>query len=183
MSHQPFESWLLSDQTLDEEQQYMLHEHLDECQQCRSISAAWSHVQDLMALDSTPEPAPGFTQRWQTHLSTFQHKRQQRRMWILTLGLMGLGGLIFLALAIASLINTSFSYELSQFIAGFALLAARINNAWNVFESLSGTFPLLIPLAIIVAIGAGSAALTLMVTWLSSMIKLYKPAHEGVIVR
>jgi hypothetical protein len=104
-------------------------------------------------------------------------------MWFLTFGLLGLASLIFLGLAVANLLNTSFPYVLSQFIAGFALFAARINQAWNVFESLSGSFPLLIPLAIIASVGAGSATLTLVITWFSSVIKLYKPAQEGVIAR
>jgi hypothetical protein len=183
MSHQPFETWLLSDQALDEEQQIMLNEHLKECQQCQAVSEAWVHVQNLMVMNSAPEPAPGFTQRWQSRLSIVQQKRQQRRLWLLTLGLLGLAGLIFLGLALAGLFSTSFPYALSHFIAGFALFAARINQAWNVFESLSGSFPLLIPLMIIALFGAGSAALTLVITWFSSVIKLYKPVQEGVVAR
>ena len=183
MSHQPFESWILSDQALDEEQQFKLQEHLQECQQCQAISKAWSKVQSVMEMNVTPEPAPGFTQRWQTRLTVIKQKQQQRRMWIMTFGLLALAGLIFLGLAMANLLSTSFPYALSQFIAGFALLAARISHAWNVLESLSGAFPLLIPLAIIALVGAGSAALTLVVTWFSSVIKLYKPVQEGAIVR
>jgi hypothetical protein len=183
MSHQPFESWLLSDQALDEEQQQELHMHLDQCKECQAISKAWSQVQNVMTLNETPDPAPGFTRRWQVRLSIYQQKRQQRRMWLLTFVLFGLATLIFLGLAVSHLFSTSFPFALSQFIAGFALFAARVSHAWNLFESLSGSFPLLIPLVIFALIGAGSATLTLMITWLSSVIKLYKPAHEGVVVR
>ncbi len=183
MSHQPFETWLLSDQALDEEQTQLLREHLEECHQCQVVSESWLQVRELMALENGPEPIPGFTERWHSRLAVHRQKRQQRRMWFLSFGLLGLASLIFLGLATASLLSTSFPYALSQFIAGFAVFAARINHAWNLFESLSGAFPLLIPLAIFIFIGAGSAAVTLMITWFSSVIKLYKPAQEGVVVR
>jgi predicted anti-sigma-YlaC factor YlaD len=183
MSHQPFESWLFSDQALDEEQQYLLHEHLEECQQCRAISESWSQVQSIMVLNATPEPAPGFTDRWHNRLVLIRQKRQRRRMWLLSFGMLGLAGLIFLGLATTSLLSTSLPYALSQFIASFAVFAARINQVWNVFESLSGAFPLLIPLIIFAFIGSGSAGVALIITWLSSVIKLYKPAEEGVVVR
>jgi hypothetical protein len=181
MSHQPFENWLLSEEKLDEEQEKALQTHLDECQQCQLISHSWSQVENLITTCPAPEPDPGFSLRWQQRLAFDQQKRQERRMWFLAIGLATLAMLIFLGLALVSLFSTSFSYEVSQIFANFARTAARISHFWDVILSVIKSYPLILPLLVILGMGGLSASITLMVTWLRSLIKFYQPAKEGVI--
>ena len=102
-------------------------------------------------------------------------------MWFLAIGLATLAMLIFLGLALVSLFSTSFSYEVSQIFANFARTAARISHFWDVILSVIKSYPLILPLLVILGMGGLSASITLMVTWLRSLIKFYQPAKEGVI--
>jgi len=183
MSHQPFETWLLSEEQLETEQQKMLQSHLDECDNCTALSDAWQQVHNAITASPELTPAPGFARRWHAHLSVYRQERQQRKMWFLTLGLFAAAGAIFLTLALLNLLSTSWTYEISQFIANFSLFAARINQCWNVIESLTDAFPVLIPIMAFFSVGILSALSALVVTWFSSLIKLYRPANEGVVVR
>ena len=180
MSHQPFETWLLSDNSLDEDQEAALQTHLDACEHCQSLSTAWLHVQDTMTASVSHIPEPGFTQRWHKRLAVVRQQRQQRAMWLLTLGLFALAGIIFLALALTNLLSTDFFYALSQCIANFSLFAARINQVWRVFDTITAAIPFLVPILVIFGIGTLFAMIVLVITWFSSVIKLYKPVHEGV---
>lgn len=183
MSHQPYETWLLSEENLEEEQVKALQAHLNDCQQCRKLSTSWSQVQNLMSSSREPEPAPGFNLRWQQRLAFRKQQQQQRKMLILTLGLVGLTLFIFIGLAIFNIFSTSFTYQISQTFASLARSIARINHLWDVLSSVVQSFPLLLPLLAILGFGGLSASLALFVTWFSSLIKIYQPAKEGVIER
>lgn len=180
MSHHPFENWLLSDEKLDEAQEKALQTHLDECRQCQLISHSWNQVENLMLTSSDPDPAPGFGLRWQQRLAFDRQQRQQRKMWFLTLGLSALTAFIFLGLALVSLSSTSFSYEISQLFATFARTVARVSRFWDVIRSVVESFPWVLPLLVILGMGGVSASITLIVTWLRSLINFYQPVKEGV---
>lgn len=181
MNHQPYENWLLSEEKLNEEQERTLQAHLDECHQCQVISHAWTQVESLMTTSSVPEPEAGFGLRFQQRLAYDRQQRQQRKMWLLTLGLFALASLIFLGLTVFSLFSTSFSYEISQVFANFARTVARVSHFWNVVRSIVEDNPVILPLLVILGMGGASAAVTLMVTWLSSLIRFYRPVKEGVV--
>lgn len=183
MSHQPFETWLLSEEPLEKDQQQSLQTHLAECDHCQALQTNWLKVQEAMTTLPAPEPTPGFADRWQSRLSLQRQKQQQRRMWVLTLSIFAIACVILLSLTCFELLNTSWPYVLSQFIANLSLLAAKINHFWRFTSSLTSTFPILIPLMIILGISALSALSVLFLTWFRSMIKLYKPENEGVIER
>jgi hypothetical protein len=183
MSHQPFETWLLSDEPLDEEKRKNLEAHLSKCDSCRALSTALENVQETFTDDITPAPEPGFVQRWHQRLSAVRQQRQQRKMWFLTLGLFGAAGIFLLIAAALNIYRINWFYEISQIFANFSLFASRINQAVKIIKSLTIQFPILIPIMIIFGMGSISAQLVLIVTWISSMIKLYQPSHEGVTAR
>ncbi|MCB2210100.1 hypothetical protein KQH62_04310 [bacterium] len=178
MSHQPFETWLFSDETLTEEQQKKLDFHLETCHQCQARSAAWGDIQRVIAADNPPAPAPGFAQRWQSRFAIAQQRRQTRRMVLIALGLFGLATIIFLTLAILNVLSSSYIYALSQFIAEFSLLAARINQAWTFIGSMADSFPILIPLGIIIGIGSLATVILLTTTWFGSLAQIYRPTDS-----
>ena len=68
MNHQPFENWLLSEDTLSPENASALRGHLETCDHCRELQAAWTDVSNLFQDVPDIEPAPGFVNRWQTRL-------------------------------------------------------------------------------------------------------------------
>ena len=125
---------------------------------------------------------PGFVKRWQSRLAIVRQEQRHQKTWLLTLALFGLAGLITLSLLLIRLNTLNWHYELGHFIANFSHFAARIKQFWNVFTSITNTFPILIPLLFIVGVGLFSAVSTLIIIWIRSMSKLYKPLQEGVVV-
>lgn len=183
MSHQPFETWLFSDEELTPQQDQTLESHLQECEDCRKMSDALHQVTDVMASSKDPLPAPGFVQRWQQRLIIHRHQQQQRRMWLMTIGLFAIAGIILTALLFLNHQTVNWVYELSQFIANFSLAAAKVNQAWSILRSISGALPILIPIVIVLGFGLLSATSVMFFTWIRSLVRLYKPIKEGVQVR
>ncbi len=183
MSHQPFEDWLLSEKPLDEEQQETLQAHLNECETCQTLSEALTQVEETLTSHPTPSPKPGFVQRWHGRLSISRQQRQQRKMWFFTLGLFAIAGLIIMSVLLLNINSINWFYEFGQVFANFTRVANRINQAVNLIKSLTNQFPILIPIMVIFGVGSFSALITLIITWVSSIIRLYQPSHKGVTVR
>jgi cation transport ATPase len=183
MSHQPFETWILSEESLDKEQAVSLHDHLAECEPCRNLQTNWQEFHSTMTTCVDPKPMPGFTSRWHTRLAFDRQKRQQRRMWVLTLGIFTLASLTLISLMLFNLINTTWPYLVSQFIANLSVMFAKIGHFWQVLGALSNSFPIMIPLMVIISTIIISSASILILTWFSSMVRLFSPNYEGVTER
>ncbi|MEA3326218.1 MAG: hypothetical protein U9R53_02785 [Chloroflexota bacterium] len=183
MSHQPFETWLLSGESLNPQQEQALDAHLQTCKECQKLSIALYQVSVVLETSPEPTPQPGFSQRWHKRLSVHRHQQQQRRMWFMTLGLFSIAGFILSALLILNHQAINWVYELSQFIANFSLAAARVIQLWSILQSITKTLPILIPMMILLGVGLFSATTVLIITWFRSLIRLYKPLEEGVSVR
>lgn len=177
MNHQPFETWIFSDDPLQPMDQDRLKDHLQTCEDCRQLSDAMNGVQKTFNAAHCPAPEPGFTQRWQARLAVYKQARQQRQMWILTLALLGLAALISLSILLIELGQVNWFYQISQFIANFSLLASRINQFWVIFRSINETLPVLTPIMIVFGVGSLAAAMALFVTWFSSMVQLFQPVE------
>jgi len=178
MSHQPFEKWLFSDEPIDPEESEALEVHLNQCEQCRELSTALDQVYETISTVKTPEPSPGFTQRWHQNLAAYREKQQERRIWFFILGLFMIASLILLSLFFINLSNFNESYALGRFIANVSLIAARFNNLLNIARSITRAFPILIPVSLTFGIGLLSVSFALMITWFSSIISLYQPVQE-----
>jgi len=86
MNHQPFEDWLLEDESLTIQQQRELHAHLRSCTSCSAIAASNMalHTKHLAI------PLPGFTERFQPRLAAWK-KDQLRRQAMGTVVLVAAG--------------------------------------------------------------------------------------------
>ena len=80
MNHQPFDMWLFEEETPSPDQDRALAEHLESCEHCRSLVAAWGAVEGQLLSTSQIEPAPGFTQRWLASLADDRHRVGQRQL-------------------------------------------------------------------------------------------------------
>lgn len=183
MSHQPFETWILSEEPLEKEQTASLEEHLAECESCRCLKSNWQGVHSAMLTSPAPEPTPGFSSRWQTRLALDRQKRQQRKMWILTLGIFALASLILISLTFFNLVNTTWSYFISQTIANISVTLAKVGRFWRVIDSLSNSFPAMVPLMVVISTIIIASASILILTWFSSMVRLFSPDRQGVTER
>jgi len=179
MSHQPFEDWLFSDGQLENQQEESLRTHLKQCEQCQTISNALDQVNEIFLNSSTPEPAQGFTQRWFERLSIAREQHKIKRTWMIILDLFSAATIITIAITIINLNTINWAYQLSQFIASFSLFAGKINQIWRLVQRISNVFPLIVPIMIILGLGMFSLISVLFITWISSLIRIYKPVEKG----
>jgi hypothetical protein len=94
MNHQPFRDWLLSEEKLSADQTLALQEHLKSCEFCRQTEISWLEVESTFQKKPQAQPAPGFTNRWQAHLSEYLERKRKRRSWII----IGLNAVIVIVL-------------------------------------------------------------------------------------
>jgi predicted anti-sigma-YlaC factor YlaD len=175
MNHQPFENWLLSEEPLPEENKHVLHEHLAACEQCRGLEDAWLDVANLFTEVPDIEPAPGFVNRWQTHLETeraaTRAMRQRWQSWIV-LVLIANGAAVAMLLLGVQLFNTYDS--VTDFVLSWVYKAASalvlVNGFQSAFLTLFRTIPGLIPTSWWVGIAVILSVSTLF--WIVSMNKL-----------
>jgi len=183
MSHQPFESWIFSQDPLEIEQKNTLQAHLESCQSCSQLSGALMEMENVFNDSPAISPAPGFTQRWQTRLELARQQRQQKRMWLLTLGLFGGATLTLVALFLLNQPQINLAYHFSQCVVTIARLTSFLNQLWPTFQSLVTNLPILIPIMVIFGTGSLIAVIVLIIAWFSSILKLYQPVQEGVNTR
>jgi predicted anti-sigma-YlaC factor YlaD len=172
MSHQPFEKWIFSDDSLDHEQQNSLEKHLEECQACQSLADAMMTVNSVISASDSPAPKPGFTQRWHNRLSLHRQHQQKQRTWLLTMGIFVLANIILLSLIFLDLTTINWSYELSRIIVNLSLIASQSRQVWRAVYNIANAFPLIIPMSILSAVGLFLAAVVLMTIWFRSIKKL-----------
>jgi len=151
------------------------------CELCNQQAKALSAIEESFSTAQMLSPSPGFSQRWQVRLSEYQEQRQKRRMWLLTISLLGLATLILIGLFLVHQSHFNWIYSFSQFIANFSLFAARINQLWRVMKAITTVLPILLPIMLIFSIGILSAMAVLVIAWFNSIIKLYQPVEEGVV--
>ena len=104
MSHQPFETWLLSEEPLSADQAEALQAHLSGCEFCRQLAASWSEVHRFFQAASPVQPATGFTARWQARLAAQRLqeriRRQRRQSWWTLIFTAGVAMLLLVLLAV-----------------------------------------------------------------------------------
>jgi len=153
MGHQPFEHWLLEENSLTVSQKQELAAHLAACPECQALHLSLAAATGLVATAPLVSPSPGFTDRWKVTLTqrrAVQHKRQTRLFFLSTI----LGAFVALAalIGVMSLANISLS---DLFVSGAKLLAGLLNLAGDArfFIGTSLTGPLPVVIWILVSVG------------------------------
>jgi len=146
MGHQPFELWLLEENSLTPSQKQELAAHLSTCAECRQLHLSLAAATGLVATAPLVSPSPGFTDRWRVTLVEHrarQHKRQTRLFFLSTI----LGALVALAalIGVLSLANVSLP---DLVVSGAKVIAGLLNLAGDarfyIGASLNGPLPVVI---------------------------------------
>ena len=99
MNHRTYEDWLFDsyddDEQLPAQQAADLQAHLQECEDCRSLAAAWEQVEIELRQAPLLAPRPGFAMRWQANLEADRQRIHQRQT---------AAALLFTSFGIASLV-------------------------------------------------------------------------------
>jgi anti-sigma factor RsiW len=142
MSHLPIEQWLFDEESLTPEESQELQEHLQSCDECYRLAAAWRGVQPLLNSPTMLEPAPDFTARWQGRLA-LEREALLRRQSIFVLCVSIGGAAVFLMMLIA-LVIVSFQSPLEWLLAvtaHFVSLLVYTSTLQNVFQVLVEVIP------------------------------------------
>ncbi len=178
MSHQPYEGFLFKKEPLNANQQHLLSLHLQECEYCSSLACALANLEEAFINSPATEPAPGFTNRWQTCLIEFRQKRQKRNLWLMTIGLFSLSGFILLFIFLYHLQYINIAYELSHLIARVSRFTAEVRFTVNMVRSITSTMPVMLPIMFLLTASTLFAITALTLTWLRAIIKLYSPIQK-----
>jgi hypothetical protein len=172
MNHQPFETWLFSEDTLSPENEDALTTHIESCEQCQELQAAWTGVINLF--DDTPqvEPAPGFVNRWQERLvEERQLDALIRHRWQSVIMLILIGNVIA---GLAFLLGTEFLTTIQTpadlimpWVYRLTSALTFVNGVQNLSLTLFRTLTSIVPLGLWIALGAGLIASG--AVWLISM--------------
>jgi hypothetical protein len=128
MDHQPFETWLMSEERLTTEQESSLQAHLQNCPRCQNLEKAWSQVESFLVEKPVVLPAEGFTRRWQARLMISQIAQQaqqaqheRRTAWIFICATLSLAVVLLVFMAIRTL--NSFDSPAGLLVSGLTLFA------------------------------------------------------------
>lgn len=173
-SHRPFEDWVLSETTLSPQDTLALNEHLDQCESCRNLAAAWGEVETRLRSRVQIAPQAGFTARWQERWAR-ERRRQQRRQTLVIM-LFSVGGAVALMVLLGIIllpilqsprpILLALVYQVTRTVASFTSTA-------SVFGSLARPLLGIIPPSLWVGIGTAIGALA--VVWIVALRKLTSP--------
>lgn len=107
MNHQHFETWLLDEANLTEDERKLMNEHLAGCEECQMIQRNWAAVQGLIRSAPEAQPRAGFTTRWQANLEHRKEEQAHRRSRQLIFAMIGSVALLLLISGAIALNNTS----------------------------------------------------------------------------
>lgn len=181
MSHQPYETWIFSENTLSLDQQDQLQVHIKQCEQCQNFYYAISQVDTLFTASKLNNPAPGFTQRWHDRLVQQRQQALQKRLWLIPAGLLGSAGIIVSILLLLNVQGYNWLYGFGQLVANLSLFAARTRQIFSVLNSFTQSFRLVAPLLIIIGLSMLCGIIAVLAAWFSAIIHLYFPNHQGAI--
>ncbi len=137
MKHQPFETWILLDESLSPEDVQLLDAHLKGCEECRMLKAAWGHVDMLFQETPALEPVAGFADRWQMHLnrerSLQRNSRYRWQSWITLILIANAVSLLAVLLGLQFLNNF---HSLTEILLLLVYRLTAMITFINVFQNL-----------------------------------------------
>jgi len=150
MKHEPFTTWLISEDPLEPEEDQELRVHLKNCEDCRQLQAASLRVDDLFQRTSPVRPFPGFVNRFQKRLEVelleekyIRHRWQSLIFFILTVNVIA-----FVLLVLGVSFYTTYSSP-AEFILAYinqlTSLISFLNTAQNIALIMINSLISLVP--------------------------------------
>ncbi len=167
MNHQPFETWILSGEPLSQAERQALEAHLRTCQACREMATALRSVETVFRETPAPQPAAGFSLRWQARLEAHRRRAARRQAWLFLL--LNLAGM----LSVAGMLLAGLFFLFDSPLAWLIAFSRQMAVALSALSALSGvlrTVASLLPPAWWLGVLEASALLVLL--WFFSLRKL-----------
>ncbi len=170
MKPSEFERWILDDQDLPTGQEQALSNALAVSPRLRELRAGWQAAQAELQQAEPAIPAPGFTERWQARLASYESRRRQRQVNMVLSGTLA-GAFGSLAVLAISMLRSP---------AGLA--SAVIEAAISIQRQISSGVQLAGALIDGVPLAAGVLLLSVTLAWLSVIwfATLYRYAFQSL---
>jgi hypothetical protein len=169
MDHQPFEDWLLNNQTISANEKQQLNAHLQGCSSCSALAEV------NLALKSVKmtAPATGFADRFQVRLEAQKKALRCRNFWgFLLLTFSVLSGLVWMAWpVIKSVIQSPVDWLaswLSTIVSIWASVEALFQGGRVILKVLPGFIPIYVWFMVLLVAGGWS------LLWVFSLMKFTK---------
>jgi hypothetical protein len=181
MSHQPFETWIFEPEELSQDEREQLQSHLDTCNECRQLKAAWQNANVKFEVKAMVAPAPGFTQRWESGLERRQvelqtNQSRQARRFLLYLGLSN--ALAIITFLFLSIMKGAFLGWIINVFQELVEISSLLSGLVKTATSLLAAMPDYLSFATWLAVTCGLCILT--VIWVYS---LWRTTFRGVTIR
>jgi len=171
MQHKKFEAWIFDEDEFEAQDEKVLRQHLQECDQCYALKKTWPKVETFLITTPQVMPAPGFVNRWQERLES-QRKQRERRQTVTLLAVSSGGaGVAFALFAFALLLHYQlFPQNVQENVAQVVDWMLFLDVAGEILLNLARTLPTAIPFPVWMGFfaltGAGG------ILWLKSFRKL-----------
>jgi hypothetical protein len=136
MDHQPFEQWIFDDNLHSGQQDKLLLEHLEQCNDCVKLDRAWAEIEKELQKPVMLAPSPGFSNRFQSRLAE-RLAEEHHKQAIKSLVVIGTGILITMAAFVTWLI---FSHSIGDVIVQSVSLFSNIVQTFFNFRSMMVQF-------------------------------------------
>ena len=170
MKHHQFETWILQETDLDQEQQRGLQSHLKHCLQCQSLYKATQQIAHLFRTSPVPEPALDFSIRWVSRMETVE-RRKNRLIIGATLSVISVATFVLLS-SVGIQIQSSlaaFPQMLLELVTLLANWIVFLNQIWNIFTPLLRVSVKLVSPIWLYTLGFSLSGVT--VAWMVSLAK------------
>ncbi len=153
--HQLFETWILQDTQLTEDEQKMLNAHLADCEHCRQLQKGWEMTRCMLKSTPRAAPAPGFSQRWKNSLAERRAREQKAQVKRFLRYLIGINILTFMGLLLVLFLGTSPVDLLATVLRSSVMLLLFVGRAGNIFNIILRSLPPYVPVLIWVLTSTG----------------------------
>ncbi|MCJ7623047.1 MAG: hypothetical protein MUO76_06065 [Anaerolineaceae bacterium] len=181
MCHQPFETWILDEKDITDDERIMLQSHLDECGQCSKLQQSWLSARSKMELSQMLSPEPGFTSRWQDNLTKKLQEQQMRQVFKLRRFFLYLGTanvLTMILLVSFIMISGSPVNWLVSTLNQLLELTVWLGQTQHFVVSLIQALPPIFPITFWILLTSGVSTLALI--W---VVSIWKISFQGEIIK
>jgi hypothetical protein len=146
MKHQPYESWIFTQEDLELDQAKELRIHLKLCDRCAQLAEALSDVETRFSSQELISPTDGFSSRWRERLEQKKRISFRRQTSILFGGLSIGAAVLFIPVLIGGVLTVfSSGNMLTNFVQEFVNWLAVINFTSDVtagvLDGMADTIP------------------------------------------
>ena len=175
MNHKQFESWILNEGELNDEQKRILESHLLGCKACASVKASWEAARSQIRNAPEKSPTPGFAARWQASLKErrlVEESRQRHNIYLATGSVIGA---LLVAAAVICLPKVSLLEVAISLVTATVSVADSVSSIIELISSILRT----ISPATLILLALGISTLLLLVSFVWGL-SIWRMSRKGV---